>query len=148
MVAAFTLMFLAAIAVFVLASSYIFLYAASNRTVSPESAKSTEQAALLNAQALITTLSPMLASSTSSPSVAIATALSRKPKGVIVQEIRYDNGTPSTLTLVGSASARDAINAFRQSLGQEALFTAVNVPVGDLLGTAGNNFTMSLSGTF
>jgi hypothetical protein len=49
---------------------------------------------------------------------------------------------------VGIGTGRVAINAYREALAADPHFTGVAVPVGDLLGTAGGKFSITLTGAF
>jgi hypothetical protein len=50
--------------------------------------------------------------------------------------------------IVGFSLARDAINVYRQALQADPHFKTVSVPVGDLAGTQGGRFSVTLSGDF
>jgi hypothetical protein len=50
--------------------------------------------------------------------------------------------------IVGFSPARDAVNLYRQALQADARFKTVSVPVGDLAGTQGGKFSVTLLGDF
>ncbi|PIR84143.1 hypothetical protein COU18_00080 [Candidatus Kaiserbacteria bacterium CG10_big_fil_rev_8_21_14_0_10_51_14] len=139
----------AALATFALLPMYVALH--SDKSGAPElssgekrAATQQERSEIAHAQSLVTTLSPFL-SAPSTVSVAIETALTLRPKGVYVDRIRYVSGE---IMLVGEASTREGISAYRQALQSNSYFTTVSVPIGDLAGTQGGRFSVTLTGTF
>ncbi len=100
--------------------------------------------AVARAQALVRTLQTLV-STTSSPSHSIASVLSNRPKGVLIERITYlaDEGQ---FLLSGSAS-REALNAYHNVLLRNPAFTSVSIPVAALVGNEGGNFSITLTGS-
>lgn len=140
----------ALLATFALLPTYLVLHTVGDTTASTPSVDrkrseiQSERAEITRAQSLITALSPFV-SSTTTVSGAIGTALALRPKGVSVDLIRY---VSKEIIIVGSASTRDGINAYRQTLQSDPHFKTVSVPVGDLAGTQGGRFSVTLTGEF
>lgn len=107
----------------------------------------TDLADVSKAQALVQQLSPIV-SSTSSISRAIDKALAARPKGVHIDDIQFVDGESGSIAIGGMADDRGAINAYRTSLQSVTLFTGIKLPVGDLIGTQGGRFNVTLSGNF
>ncbi len=130
---------------------YLALHSADEAASASLQAKNSEiqneRAEIARAQSLITTLSPY-ASSSSTLSEAIEAALALRPKGVFVDHITYSSGDSSAIVLVGSAATRDGINTYRQALQPDMRFKTVSVPVGDLAGSQGGRFSVTLTGKF
>ena len=97
---------------------------------------------IIHTQSLLAALSPLLAATTT-PTETIALALSLRPANVTVDHVSYTSGSPSTIMIVGSA-AREAINAYRQALQSDPHWKSVSVPVGDLAGAVGGQFSVTL----
>jgi len=106
-----------------------------------------DREAAVRTQALIATLAPLV-SATTTPTEAIAAALALRPNSISIDHVVYTAGTPSTVMLVGMASAREAINAYRQALAADPQWKSVSVPVGDLTGAPGGRFSVTLSRDF
>jgi hypothetical protein len=102
---------------------------------------------MVRAQLLLTQLHPLL-SATTSPSGAVAFALASRPSGVTIERISYTSGDEGSLIIVGTALARELIEAFRAALSADPHFSDVSVPVGDLIGVGGGHFSITLSGAF
>ena len=147
-VASLVLFLVAAVAALLLAPSYFELVSADKNAAATKADQSSDLITLLGAQALVSAVSPMLATATTTPSSAIASALADKPKGIVISQITYQQGQPDVIILNGTASGRGIINTFQQSLQQDPRFSSVNVPISDLIGTDKNNFSITLSGTF
>lgn len=101
-----------------------------------------DRSEMLRMQNMFAQIAPLFA--TTSPSVAVASALEARPDGVRITRIVYESGI---LSISGEA-AREQLNAYRAALSQEAPFTSVSVPVGALVGAGGGKFTVTLSGNF
>jgi hypothetical protein len=99
---------------------------------------------MTKSQALLSAVAPVV-SATSSPTQAIETALSLRPKGVTVQRVRYI-GTSKSIQLAGMAT-RDLLTAYRDALEKDGTFTSVSVPVAALVGSSGQ-FSITLGGNF
>ena len=71
-----------------------------------------------------------------------------RPPGVKVEDIVYSAGKVGTITISGTASNRDVINAYRASLSQSGRFDNVSVLVAALVGALEGRFTITLTGAF
>lgn len=98
--------------------------------------------AIARTQAIVNALTPLLAATTS-PSSAIAAALSGRPKGVVIGHITYSADT-GLLTLSGVAP-RDAVNEYRDVLTADMRFSSVSVPVSALVGAEDGRFSVTLT---
>jgi Tfp pilus assembly protein PilN len=103
-----------------------------------------DQAKHARALALVNVLNPLLLSTTT-PSGGLIAALTAKPAGMSITGINYTKGQ---LVLTGVSRDRQALNEYRETLEDEALFTSVNVPVAALVGTQDGRFTITLLGQF
>jgi hypothetical protein len=99
------------------------------------------------AQTLAFQLAPA-ASASSSISMALLDALEKRPSGVHIDSIVYVGGTSATVAVGGVADSRDVLDKYRTALQRDSRFTAVNLPVGDLVGVKGGRFTITLAGKF
>lgn len=99
--------------------------------------------AIIRAQALVSNIAPILAS-TSSPTDVLLSVLEKKPSGLAVDRIAYAGGQ---ITLAGIGS-RETVTAYRALLALDPRFTSVAVPVAALVGSEGNRFSMTISGSF
>jgi hypothetical protein len=141
-----TLSILAVIAIATLSPSYLLLFL--NHPESPIlKAKVTDKAESDEAgktQVLISALLPTVAA-TSSVMEVIEQALEGKPDGVMVNRISYSaDAKQKTIVIGGTALSRDGINALRKELEAKGIYKSVSVPVGDLIGASGNQFTITL----
>lgn len=126
--------------------SYLALHAneetPSEQTERVTSAKDQED--IRRAQAILTTFAPFV-QATTTPSLAVIRALSLRPAGVTVDHISY---MPGSLIVSGASKTREGVGAYRKTLSADPLFSSVTVPVGDLAGSQGGRFSMTLSGGF
>lgn len=99
----------------------------------------------LRAQALITALTPLLATTT--PTGSVSSALELLPAGVSVTSVSYDSGGKK-IVLSGTSARREAVNAYRDALEASGLFSSVVIPVAALVGTQEGRFTITLTGAF
>lgn len=139
------------LAIFALAAlmpSYISL--AQNRPITDSTTKvsansrATERNEAFKTQALIAQLQPLVATTTSAMDL-IVRALDGKPAGVTVDHISYrTDAHQNIITLSGTAQSREGTNAFRKELDAKGIYQSVQVPVGDLIGVTGNQFTVTL----
>ena len=142
----------AALSLLTLLPSYLALHNANGATnvssTSDKDADAKDKAAVRRVQSLLGVLSPLVAASTT-PTAAIARALSLRPSTIAIDHISYtterDGGS---IMLVGTAATREAINGYRQALTSEPLFVAVSIPVGDLTSAPGGRFSLNLFGDF
>lgn len=137
---------LAVIAVVTLSPSYLLLALnhPESSDVKVQGDTATESADAAKTQTLITTLLP-IALATSSPVELIAAALDGRPDGVVVNRISYSGDSKQkTIVIYGSALSRENINSLRKELEAKGLYKSVSVPVGDLIGASGNQFTITL----
>jgi hypothetical protein len=138
---------LAVLAYVALIPSFVALEANSltEEELSAQSSTAAESLkAMTKSQALLTAVLPVIAA-TSSPVRAMEKALSLKPKGAVVNRIRYV-GTSKTIQLGGTAN-RDVLTAYRTALEADGTFKTVSVPVAALVGASGQ-FSITLGGTF
>ncbi len=119
----------------------------STTASSASSASSEDRAAVAQAQALLAGIAPILAATTS-PTDAVSLALGLKGPGIVINHIAFTSGSPDALVISGSAGTPAEIDAYRKALAAESLFTNVSIPVGDLIGRQGGNFTVTLQGIF
>ncbi len=106
-----------------------------------------EKNEMLRAKALITAFMP-LATSTSPSFEAVTAALSVRPKGALVTEIRYSKLDAGTIVINGTATDRATISAYRNALDEIPSFKTVTVPVGVFAGAEGGKFSITLTGAF
>jgi hypothetical protein len=141
---------LALLAAFLLIPSYLALRIAAPPVVNANFTHTgggvSDPTAIARAQAIVTALAPLFASTTT-PSAIIGDSISQRPTGVMFDHILYtvQDGV-FTLTLTGSAT-RDSLNAYRAQLVTDTHFTSVSVPVSDLVGTQGGHFSITLTGS-
>lgn len=132
--------------------SYLALHAAdiasaASSTTPPKVATDADRAAIVSLRALLTSLSPLIAGTTS-PSTVITQALSLRPSTILIDHITYAGGNPGTIIIAGSAATREAINGYRQVLSADSHWKSVSIPIGDLTGEPGARFSLTLSGSF
>lgn len=127
--------------------SYLALHADENAVSQPVLAEGQahDQADIVRAQSLLSTLKPLLAGTTT-PSEVIQSALLLRPRGVVVDHITYTSG--GTIVISGAAPSREGINTYKNALLSNSHFKFVSVPVGDLAGAEGGRFSVTLSGSF
>ncbi len=132
--------------------SYLALHAgdvAHSASSTPQgAANEADRAAIQSIQTMLKSLAPLTATST--PTAAIARALSLRPSGIVVDHITYSTSAAgsSMIMLVGSTATREAINAYKQALSADSRWKNVSVPIGDLTGDPGARFSITLSGAF
>ena len=105
-----------------------------------------DRTAIVHAQALLSTLSPLLSPTTASGLV--ATAVAERPATVQVYHITATAGNPGTIIISGLAGSIQAVSAYQTALRADKHFSGVSVPVGDLAGTAKGQFSITLSADF
>ena len=142
-----TFSIIALIAIVTLAPSYILLMLnhPESSAVKAQGTEKNDNADAAKTQSLIATLLPSVAATTS-PMDAIARALGGKPDTVSVTRISYAGGDAKqkTIVLAGAAQSREDINSLRKELEAKGIYKSVSVPVGDLIGASGNQFTVTL----
>ncbi len=106
-----------------------------------------DRIAVAHAQGLLTTLTPIL-SATTTPTAAIADALAARPIGISIDHITMTTGATGSMIVSGTAATIEAINRYQNALRADKRFTGISVPVGELAGTAGGHFSITLSGKF
>ena len=109
-----------------------------------DSRQLSDQAAAARAQALTQGLLPV-ATATSSPSSALAHALSLRPSGISITSLSV---TANKVVVQGVASRREAVQEYREALDADPRYTQVSVPVAALVGTQDGRFSITLTGTF
>ena len=141
----------AALSVLALLPSYLALTIAAGASpagvISPNASVQADRDAIQQTQSLFNTLSPLV-SSTTTPTDALTAALTARPNGVSVDHFTYAAGSPGALMIFGSGDTPGDINAYRAALANDPHFTNVSVPVGDLVGAAGGQFSITASGNF
>ena len=148
--ASIALSILALIQLLTLSPSYVLLAFNHPPSDSPatQSANTGDRTDAAKTQSLITTLFPVVAATTSAMEV-IAKVLEQKPTGISVNRISYNADTSQrTIILEGEAQSREGIYALKKELEAKGIFKSVVVPVGDLIGAAGNQFTVTLVTNF
>jgi len=110
------------------------------------SGKSADTSAIAQTQALISQVSPAIATTTA-PTRAIVVALSLKENNITVDHITYSSDGQS-LVLSGSAGVKDSVNSYRAVLAADRRFSSVTVPVSALVGADSGKFTITLTGNF
>jgi len=108
-----------------------------------------ERTKVLRARALVTQFSSVATSSAPVLEVLVA-ALELRPRGTLIQDIRYTAGEgrkPGTIVISGSAD-RARINAYRADLDRDSRFGSVSVPVGAFAGAQAGQFSITLTGAF
>lgn len=141
----------AALAALALLPMYIGLHSGQLTARTPLQQKSAEtkneRAEVTRTLSLISALAPYI-SATTSPTELIMSALSLRPQGVVVDHVVYSSGAKGEMRLYGSSGTRDGINAYRQALQSNPLFKTATVPVNNLVGAQGGQFSVTLTGTF
>lgn len=81
---------------------------------------------------------------------ALEVVLHARPAGVSVRDIQYtvESSGEATLVLRGIAAERTNINAYRNALSGEEIFTSVSVPVGAFAEAEEGRFSITLTGAF
>ncbi len=142
-----TLSVLALIVLATLAPSYILLML--NQPQSPvvksQSAEADERAEATKTQTLIASLLPTVVATSSAMEI-ISRTLEGRPDGISINRITYSagDGKQKTIVIGGVAQSRESINALRKGLEAKGIYKSVSVPVGDLIGATGNQFTVTL----
>ena len=141
----------AVIAFLALVPSYLIVRAESDLPeVSEESisvADKAERDDIFRAQLLIRDLRPIASSSVPILEV-LNEVLRERPADVVVRRVSYERGNPGTILLSGSAPSREAIQAYQSALASNPSIKSANVPLHNLAGRDGGDFTLTLTGTF
>lgn len=96
------------------------------------------------AHALIGDLSPVFGTASSSIQL-IEKTLAMRPEGILVNRISYRfSDVETTLVLDGTTSERGQVETLRRVFEDSGLFASVVIPVSDLIGAGGNQFTVTL----
>lgn len=144
--ASIALSVLAIIALMTLAPSYLLLMLnqPQSSTVKAQTSDKDDSAQASKTQTLIASLLPMVGATTSAMDV-ISEALDGRPDGVAINRISYTaDAKQKTIVLGGIAQTREDINTLRKELDAKGEYKSVSVPVGDLIGSTGNQFTVTL----
>lgn len=138
-----SLIFAASVCVLALLPSLFIFWWANSAVVGEKPASDVAQDMhdLAQAQALISQLS-MLAG-TSSPAMIAADIVAKKPKGITITHIIYT--APSQYRIMGSASSRDAANAYREALLSDSRFSSVVIPIDSLAGSDSSAFSLTVT---
>ncbi len=136
------------VALVALVPSYLALRVDEGSLVPATSTPSAAQdgIAMAHLKVLVTTLSPLAASS--SPVDAMTAALANKPAGIVITHLTYTAGSPASLVLSGTASDTQTLNAYQMALRANSRFTAASVPIDQLAGAGNGQFTLTVSGTY
>jgi hypothetical protein len=106
-----------------------------------------ENSDIVHAQTLVAHLAPVFAAS-SSIATAIREALAKRPHGVTIQSIGFTAEEKNTMVLGGEGENRVVLDTYRTALQADPNFTAVQLPVGDLVSFRGGRFTITLTPKF
>lgn len=90
----------------------------------------------------------LVASSSTSVLDAFVSALGKRPAKVAVDHMSYIRNTEGEMTVGGTASSREGVNAYVAALRLDSRWKSVSVPIGDLAGTGDGRFSITLTGTF
>ena len=124
-----------------------FSNAASSVDTEVQKGKDPERDQILRTRILLEQLSPT-ASSTAPMFDALISALGKRPAGIAVDRIRYGRDTEGELTIGGTASSREGVQAYVAALRTDPRWGSISVPIGDLAGTGDGRFSITLTGTF
>jgi hypothetical protein len=147
--ASLILIAVAAFAALALMPSYLALHMGYNTPAqeSPaDASRTSDRDAIVHAQALLSTLSPVLSATTTT--ALIADALVSRPATLRVYHITTTAGHPGSIILSGVADSIEAVSRYQSVLRADTHFRHVSVPVGDLAGTANGQFSITLSADF
>ncbi len=142
---------IAALCALTLLPSYLALHTGEGSGVAsstiPKAVNTEDREAIARVRSALAALSPVV-SATTTPLTAIEHALSLRPSTISITRISYTAGKQGTLMLVGSAATREAISGYRQALAADPLFKTASIPVSDLTGAPGAQFSLTLTGNF
>lgn len=94
-------------------------------------------------RAVIAGVSPLV-TSTSTVHASVAAALAAKPSGISIDRISFS--ASEGLSLSGTASKREDVNAYRAALlADTAHFSNVSVPAASLIGAVGGRFSIQIT---
>ena len=109
--------------------------------------KDPERDQILRTRILLEQLSPV--ASSSAPMLdALISALDKRPAGVTVDRMNYARSGGGEVTIGGTASSREGIQAYAAALRDDRRWKSIAVPIGDLAGTGDGRFSITLTGTF
>ncbi len=92
---------------------------------------------------VIAGVSPLI-TATSTVYATVTTALAAKPSGISIDRIGFS--VSEGLSLSGTASKREDVNAYRAALAADtAHFSNVSVPAASLIGAAGGRFSIQVT---
>lgn len=110
-------------------------------TATPEDREVRSEAARV--RALLSGITPLL-SATSTVHGYVASVLAVKPTGISIDRIGY--AQTGVLSLSGTASKREDVNAYRAALSADtARFAQVSVPAASLIGLGGGRFSIDIT---
>lgn len=85
----------------------------------------------------------------STPSQAIAVALSMKPAGIEVDQVNYTRDVKGAIAISGTAPSPEVLDTYRAALLKRPdLYSEVALPVQALVNSEGGRFTLTLTGAF
>lgn len=99
------------------------------------------EAPLIAAGERLEAYAPLLFSTSASDG--IAPVLAARPQGVMLRQIRYEQGSRS-VRVSGVASTREALLAFERALRVQAAIESVTLPVGDLARSSQAPFSLTV----
>lgn len=124
-----------------------FFETASSANAGVQKAKDPERDQILRTRILLEQLSPT-ASSSAPMFDALMSALGARPSGVRVDRMNYVRDTDGEVTIGGTASSREGVQAYVAALRLDPRWKNISVPIGDLAGTGDGRFSITLTGTF
>jgi len=119
----------------------VFFSPPSSQMAQAATSTAADGAALAHTKALLSAMQPF---ATSSSLTDISSALSEAGNGILIDDISYAPADNS-LSLAGHAQTPDEVNALREALQGNPLFTNVSVPVSALLGSQDGSFTITMN---
>ncbi len=109
--------------------------------------ESEEREGLARARLILRDLGEVASTTTSLLEVLEEVFTARSP-GIVITNVSLVRGEEGVIVLGGTSSSRDDISAYRDALVENSRFKSVMVPISVLAGTAGNRFTITITGTF
>ena len=148
-VASVLLIAAAAISALALLPGYIVLYMTIPEKPAVSTAEQQNQldlADMSTAQMLVQYYAPLIRAT--STTQVLLSVLDARTNSIRIDHVEYVAGTPAIFILSGVADNRAGINSYREVLIKSNNFKSVTVPVGDLIGSQGGRFKITVSGEF
>lgn len=124
-----------------------FFETAPSANAGVQKGKDSERDQILRTRILLEQLSPV-ASSTAPMFDALISALGMRPSGVTVDRVNYVRDAGGEVTIGGTASSREGVQAYVAALRADPRWKNISVPIGDLAGTGDGRFSITVTGTF